>query len=61
MERIVSGIEGFERVDSDLCIAVSGGKGVLKRVWKAICEHLDDFFLGFVEGLTGIEMGKQPK
>lgn len=60
MERILIGTGGFDRVDSDLCVTVSGGKGGgLKRIWKAICENFDDFILGFIEGLTGMEIEKQ--
>lgn len=53
MERIINGMDGFVRVNSDLCITVSGGKGGLKQLWDAICENIEEFMIGFIEGYTG--------
>lgn len=59
MERIIIGMEGFECVNSDLCATISGGKGGLKRLWRTICENVEDFILGFIEGYTGKELNYQ--
>lgn len=56
MERIANEMDGFASVNSDLCITVYGGKGGWKKLWDAVCENIEEFILGFIEGYTGLDL-----
>ena len=55
MERIINSYAGFECINSDLSTTVYGG-GLWAGVINFIKKHLDQFFLGIVEGWTGQEI-----
>ena len=52
MERIINSYAGFGCINSDLSTTVYGG-GIWAGVIRVIKKHLDQFFLGIIEGWTG--------
>ncbi len=54
MDRIIYGFEGLECIDSDQCMSIRGGSGVVwKRILRFLIENAEELIEGFIEGWNG--------